>query len=279
MPPPAQEANIPAPAAAIYHLLSSLFNYIDDEIEPKNIGVVTMVKFRILIKQLAMEGDFTEALATTQEEQIAMYSDLECQYYLTPPFSPGGIHDYTFTEPTAVGLTKAGYIKLQAVSLILEGSEGMEGLQKDLEYRFLQRCIQLLPLYRIDPTTNSRITFAPLPPQDVVRWYVSSLATSLLGYTDASPLAVAQRYVTRMQARKAKIEQEQQQQKQYQEQQQEQQHGNGGASGSKSDEQFQREVDALRAQEQAQALNAMRTRMADAQLRRSAESSFMLGFI
>ena len=75
-----------------------------------------------------------------------MYSDLECQYYFTPPFSPGGVHDYSFTEPTAVGLTKAGYIKLQAVSLILEGSEGMEGLQKDLVriYSF-SNCILSVP--------------------------------------------------------------------------------------------------------------------------------------
>ena len=83
-----------------------------------------------------------EALATT-------YGDLECQYYVVPamrggrgsgsgsgngsgngngnggallPPPPPTPHEYSFEEPDIPGLTRAGFIKMQALGLIQEAA-------------------------------------------------------------------------------------------------------------------------------------------------------------
>lgn len=62
----------------------------------------------------------------------ATYNDLECQYYVVPARVSGGdggaFHEYGFQEPDIPGLTKAGFIKIKALGLILEaGTAGPGG--------------------------------------------------------------------------------------------------------------------------------------------------------
>lgn len=56
------------------------------------------------------------------------YSDLECQYFIIPSKMnvAGGDSefDYGFEEPDAPGLTKPGFVKMQALGLILEADPG-----------------------------------------------------------------------------------------------------------------------------------------------------------
>ena len=56
------------------------------------------------------------------------YSDLECQYYVVPAELTSGTgnapFEYSFEEPDIPGLTKAGFIKMQALGLILTAGPG-----------------------------------------------------------------------------------------------------------------------------------------------------------
>ena len=61
------------------------------------------------------------------------------------------------------------------------------------QYRFLQSCIKTFPLHHIDPTTGTKITFPPLPPQQTVNWYATTLAKTVLGIADPTPTGIQAR--------------------------------------------------------------------------------------
>lgn len=54
MPPP----QVPAHAEALYQLLSALFDYIDKQVEPRNLGVVTLEKVGKVAEVLGMRSEF-----------------------------------------------------------------------------------------------------------------------------------------------------------------------------------------------------------------------------
>lgn len=70
------------------------------------------------------------------EVLAATYSDLECQYYVVPAMRRSGNgnapHEYGFEEPDIPGLTRAGFIKMQALGLILEAGTGGPGGAGDM---------------------------------------------------------------------------------------------------------------------------------------------------
>lgn len=71
---------------------------------------------------------FQDSFSLAPEVLADSYHDLECQYYIIPSkLRAGGAdaeHAYGFDEPDAPGLTKAGFVKLQALELILETEIG-----------------------------------------------------------------------------------------------------------------------------------------------------------
>ncbi|KAF8470694.1 hypothetical protein BDZ91DRAFT_718737 [Kalaharituber pfeilii] len=189
---------IPVAAAALYNLLKALFTYIDEHIEPRNLGVVTVEKMKWVAERVGMMAEFAASLSLPPEDLAETYSDLECQYFIVPTQLSGGgqdaEHDYGFEVPDTPGLTKAGFVKMQALGLILESGGQGAG---DMQYRFLQACISHFPLTYVDPVTHSKLSFPPLPPHQTVTWYVTTLARTVLGVDDPTPAGIQRRVAAR----------------------------------------------------------------------------------
>jgi len=184
--------NIPQAAAALYNLLSALFDFIDEQVEPRNFGVITAAKTLWVADQLGMQAEFAATMSMAPEVLAAGYQDLECQYYLVPGKQGGNaLHHYGFESPDVPGLTKAGFVKLQTLGLILESAPGSP--TGDSQYRFLQRCISTFPLTYNDPDIGATITFPPLPSVQAVNWYTTALAKTMLGIEDPTPAAIQAR--------------------------------------------------------------------------------------
>lgn len=51
-------AAIPAGAGALYNLLSALFTFIDEQVEPRNLRVITAEKMRWVAERVGMQAEF-----------------------------------------------------------------------------------------------------------------------------------------------------------------------------------------------------------------------------
>ena len=50
--------NVPVAAAALYNLLAGLFTFIDEEVEPRKLGVITCDKMKWVAEQVGMQAEF-----------------------------------------------------------------------------------------------------------------------------------------------------------------------------------------------------------------------------
>ena len=50
--------NVPVAAAALYNLLTGLFTFIDEQVEPKKLGVITSDKMKWVAEQVGMQAEF-----------------------------------------------------------------------------------------------------------------------------------------------------------------------------------------------------------------------------
>ena len=50
--------NVPVAAAALYNLLTGLFTFIDEQVEPKKLGVITSGKMQWVAQQVGMQAEF-----------------------------------------------------------------------------------------------------------------------------------------------------------------------------------------------------------------------------
>lgn len=276
-------------AQALYDILEAIFDYVDTYLEPRGIGLFTTEKAKIMIQKADM---FPELAGLHPSEPLALihsniyfvdmtvysaipvsllaaqYKVMECPIHLLPPYVPSD-SPYHYRDADQPALTKAGWIKSETIGL-LTGSENQTdvrtssipdfsnipasvhsiNLTSQTSYRLMQGVIANCDLQIKNPVERARFPggrYLPLPEKSTVEWYARSLAPAL-GIHQIDGIA------QRMQAGLIQSQ---------------------GQGGGMSEQQFSMQKNALLEQERQNQLSNMRTRMADAALRRSEESKLL----
>ena len=98
---------------------------------------------------------FEASLSLAPEVLAETYMDLECQYYIIPSKlsgrGPDAENDYGYEEPEVPGLTKAGFIKMQVLGLILEtGPIGSSSNGNTVSNTIFFLCVYFLVLHPLE---------------------------------------------------------------------------------------------------------------------------------
>lgn len=83
--------SIPVGAAALFNLLTALFTYIDEQVEPRNLRVITVNKMRWVAERVGMQAEF------------AGWSAIP--YYIADHFVVVDLYIYPPPTPTPITLT------------------------------------------------------------------------------------------------------------------------------------------------------------------------------
>lgn len=138
------EMPLESQAKAYHDILEAIFDYADDNFEPKGLGLMTKEKEITMLERAGQQSYFQclylhpcvcsywysisilmlcmtvysriPALATTQQ-----YVIMGCAFQMLAVYDPNA-SPYDFREPDQPGLTKQGWIKYQTISTLLEGN-------------------------------------------------------------------------------------------------------------------------------------------------------------